>query len=71
MLRDIEDILKLPVEEKLEIVEKIWDSIEESGQNDEIPDWHKQILEERLQKHRDTPVQGKNWADVKKNILQG
>ncbi len=35
MITDIDDILRLPMDERLEIMEKIWESIVESIPHDE------------------------------------
>ena len=66
---NIDAILKLPVDERLEIMEKIWDSLEiNEGSN--IPEWHVVILQERLNKHRNSLTEGKNWDEVKRRLLQ-
>lgn len=69
MTTDIDNILKLPVDERLEIMEKIWESIQENDQEIEIPDWHREILEERFQKHKNNLTKGKGWEEVKKTLL--
>ncbi len=69
MIKDIDDILKLPVDERSEILEKIWESIQQSNQVIEIPDWHREILEERFQKHKNNLTKGKSWEEVKKSLL--
>jgi len=67
---DIDTILKLPIEERLEIMEKIWESLQENNEYDEISDWHRDILEERFQKHKNSLSKGKNWEEVKMNLLK-
>ncbi|HEX8459816.1 MAG TPA: addiction module protein [Segetibacter sp.] len=69
MKTDIEALLKLPVDEKLEIVEKIWESIQVNNESNEIPDWHYQILEERLEMYRSIPNAGRSWQEVKNDLL--
>jgi len=70
MTTDIDDILKLPVEERLEIMEKIWESIQENDSDIEIPQWHREILEERFQKHQDNLAEGKSWEEVKMKFFK-
>lgn len=41
-------ILELPPEERLQLVEDIWDSLAQSEQNVPVPDWHKRELDRRL-----------------------
>ncbi len=69
MIKDIDDILKLPLDERLEILEKIWESIQQNNQVIEIPDWHREILEERFQKNKNNLTKGKSWEEVKKSLL--
>jgi hypothetical protein len=37
----------------------------------EVPDWHRQLIRERLKKYRDQPEAGSPWAEVRKRIEQG
>lgn len=70
MTTNIDDILQLPVDEKLDILEKIWESIQQNNEKMEIPDWHRDILEERFEKHKNNLTEGKSWEEVKKNLLK-
>ncbi len=60
----INEILKLTVEERILAVEKIWDSIAEE-RNTPIPNWHFDIIKERISKHNTNPVNGKSWEEIK------
>ncbi|HXB39097.1 MAG TPA: addiction module protein [Bacteroidia bacterium] len=42
-------------------------TIEESKTAD-IPEWHKPILEERMEEYRKNPNQGKDWDDFEKEL---
>ena len=64
----LQEILKLSLQEKIMAVETIWDSIAEEADKLPIPDWHKQILEERLQNY--DPSSGRSWEEVKSSILK-
>lgn len=70
MATDLNDILKLSVDERLEIIEKIWESIKQNDEVDEIPEWHREILEERFKKHKNNILEGKSWEEVKTNLLR-
>lgn len=65
MPTDIEDILKLSKSERILIVEKIWDSIAAEKQDTSLPEWKKQLIEERLAEY-DKNKSGENWEEVKK-----
>lgn len=36
--------------------------------DDDIPEWHKQILEERLEKHEKGTAKMKDWDEVRKTL---
>lgn len=70
MLTDIDNILKLSVDERLEIMERIWDSLRQNKEDTEIPAWHKDVLLERLKKYEGTLAEGKSWEEVKRTFLK-
>ena len=47
---------KLTVDERLDLIDQIWDSLPESSEPTAIPDWHIPILEERLAEAEATPA---------------
>lgn len=58
---------KLPIDERLAIVEQVWDSIVNDCQHNtiqEIPDSHKKILDERLLAYHQDKNMGENAYDV-------
>lgn len=62
------DILALPIADRIEIVAKIWDSIEDNSEF-ELSDEHRRILDERLAAHRANPTSGTSWDVLKNNLL--
>ena len=52
---DIAEILKLPVEERLRLVEAIWDSIAAHPSAVPMGDAHRAVLDERLADHNRNP----------------
>ena len=68
MTADIDAILKLPVHERLEIMDRIWESIQ-NNDDTTIPDWHLEILKVRFEKHKDDLTKGKRWEEVKQKLL--
>ena len=63
-LRD--EILRLPADARLELLEEIWDSLSTSPTEVPVPDWHKAELDRRL----DHPAPGgpQSWDDVKARL---
>lgn len=44
----MEEILRLPVEDRLRLVEDVWDSIAAEPDAVPVPDWHRRELDRRL-----------------------
>lgn len=44
----LDEILRLPVNERLQLVEALWDSIAATPDAVPVPDWHKTELDRRL-----------------------
>lgn len=63
------EILRLPIEERLELAEAIWESVEESGELQALPEWQRQVLDERIAADDAQPDAGSPWGEVKKRIL--
>ena len=63
------DIAEMPIQERIQLVEDIWDSIAELPESVEIPQWHKEELDQRLAAYHANPREGSPWKDVKKRIL--
>jgi putative addiction module component (TIGR02574 family) len=43
------EIEKMTVPQRMEAIDRLWASIVESGEDIPSPDWHREILEERMQ----------------------
>ena len=64
----IEQIHQMPFHEKLLVMEAIWDDISREEQNLEVPQWHKDILDERERMVADGKAQFIDWEEAKKQI---
>lgn len=63
------DIADMPVEERLQLVNDIWDSIAELPEAVPVPDWHKEELKTCLEEYHKNPNDGSPWMEVKQRIL--
>ncbi len=63
------DIRQLPVPERLDLVEQIWDSIVEDQGVLELTDAQKAELDRRLAARDADPGRGSTWSEVKKKLL--
>jgi putative addiction module component (TIGR02574 family) len=71
-MKDLDRILKLPLEERIELVEAIWESIEkETSVSYEVDEETKALLEEGLAEYKASPDSGRDWDVVKKEIEDG
>ena len=58
------DVLELPVHERLQLVEDIWNSIAEAPEALELTDKDKQFIDERLLARQRDPNAGSPWKEV-------
>lgn len=63
------EILRLPVEERIELAEAIWESVEEAPSQPSLPEWQRQLLDERIAEDDESPDAGSPWDEVKRRIL--
>ena len=55
---------RLSVQEKLDLIEQIWDSLPEAVTSDEVPQWHKEVLAKRLAEAEANPGGGVSWREA-------
>jgi putative addiction module component (TIGR02574 family) len=64
-----EEAKKLPVDERIALVEEIWDSIAEENGCFELTDAQKQELDRRIQSLQKNPQAGRSWEEIKSEFL--
>ena len=64
------EIRQLPVPERVDLVERIWDSIVEGQSGFELTDAQKAELDRRLAARKESPDRGASWDEVKKRITE-
>jgi hypothetical protein len=64
----LEQIRQLPLREKLRLMEAIWDDISREEQELEVPQWHKEILDERERLLAEGKAQFMDWEEAKRQI---
>lgn len=65
---DAIDISRLSKEEKLRVMEAIWEDLSREAEQVESPEWHREALEEtdrRFQAGQDSVV---DWQEAKKEL---
>ena len=66
----LQELETLPVPERVQLVEDLWDSIARSNAEVPVPQWQKDELARRKQNYLLNPDSGRAWAQVKQDILQ-
>jgi putative addiction module component (TIGR02574 family) len=58
----------LAVEDQIDYVQSLWDRIAAKPDQVPLPEWHKQMLDERLAAHEADPEAAKPWEEVRDEI---
>jgi len=65
-----EEIRQLPFPEKLALLEALWIELSSQPEKIEIPQWHKDILDERMQADDSGQVEWIDWEVAKQQIKE-
>jgi putative addiction module component (TIGR02574 family) len=64
----IAEIRQLPLSEKLQIMEAIWEDLRARAEDLPVPEWHKELLDAR----QDAVAEGRekvlDWDDAKRSL---
>lgn len=61
---------ELSIDEKVRYVEALWDRIAAAPEEVHVPDWHRQLVGERLAEYRSDPSTGRPWREVRDELLR-
>ena len=62
------DFSHLSLNERLQLAEDLWDSIDD--EQIPIPDWHREELDRRLTAYQADPKAGIPWEEVRERLLK-
>lgn len=66
------DLVALPVDEKLNIIEQLWDSLTAAEKDTlPVPDWHRDELQKRQVEIDANPEESVPWDELKRQLLSG
>ena len=68
---EIDEILQLPAEERIQLAELIWNSIASTPDALSVSDEVKEELAARLREMNDSPDDSVSWEEVKESIRDG
>ena len=58
----------LSVDEQIDYVQSLWDRIAARPEDIPVPDWHREILAERLAAHQRNNDRGKDWEEFEAEL---
>ena len=58
----------LSIEEQIDYVHSLWDHIAARPEEVLVPDWHREILAERLAAHRADEGKGREWEEFERDL---
>ena len=62
-----QEIFNLTAEERLQLIESLWDSL--SPSEVPLPEWHKQLIDQRLEDHRRNPDDSSSWEELRDELF--
>lgn len=62
------EILELPPEERLALAAAIWDSLASTPELVPIPDWHRELVADRIDEDESDPASVESWDVVRQRI---
>jgi len=64
----VADLTKLSVQQRLRLLEELWDTLLADPDLIDITDCHRTILDKRLAAHRAEPDKGTPWEEVRQRL---
>ncbi len=64
-MTDLAELRALPVDERLKLIEELWDSIDATTESLPLPDWHRAEIDRRL----DQLDGGASWHEVRRRVV--
>jgi putative addiction module component (TIGR02574 family) len=55
---------ELTVDEKIDYIQSLWDRVTAGSEDIPVPEWHRHILDERMEAYRANPEEGRPWEEV-------
>lgn len=60
---------ELSPDEKLEYIQALWDHFAEHPEDVPVPDWHRQVIAERLGAYRRGEMTARPWSEIREELL--
>jgi putative addiction module component (TIGR02574 family) len=66
----LKEILSLSVEERIQLVEAVWDSIAQQPESLPVTEAQRKELDRRLDEHQKDPRAGRPWSAVRNSLAR-
>ena len=66
----IESFRKLSPNDKVRLVQELWDEVAEEAAHLPLSEAHRQLLDQRLQQHEENPDDVEPWEKVRDDLLK-
>ncbi len=63
------DFGKLSLDDRLLLIGRIWDTIDPQNEAIPVPQWHLELIRERIAADEANPQGRSNWEDFKRELL--
>ncbi|MCF8304047.1 MAG: addiction module protein [Bacteroidales bacterium] len=63
-MKRIDDLKDLPLEEKIEVIQQLWEDVFDKQDRLQVPEAHKRILDNRLKQIENKEGTFKSWEEV-------
>jgi len=60
---------ELSPDEKLEYIQALWDHFTDHPEDVPVPDWHREVIAERLAAYRRGEMTSRPWSEVREELL--
>jgi len=67
-MSDAIEISRLSREEKLRVMEAIWEDLSREAEQIESPQWHREVLEETERRFKAGQEKAVDWQDAKRRL---
>jgi putative addiction module component (TIGR02574 family) len=68
-MTDLAELRALPVDERLKLIEELWDSIDATTESLPLPDWQRAEIDRRLDQLDGGASIGASWDEVRRRVV--
>jgi putative addiction module component (TIGR02574 family) len=58
----------LTPDDQIEYVQSLWDRIAAKPEQVPVPEWHREVIRQRMADHEGSPAEGRPWDNVREEI---